>query len=109
MDAIRLIETSLAIDQSTWHHHPEDLSLFRRVRDIAKSECQPSSCLSFSSHGTTRLPLDGWIFMKFDVLVLFEKSVDKIQALIKSDKNNVTLHEDQYTFLIIPSSLLRKR
>jgi len=26
--------------------------------------------------------------MKFDILVFFEKSVEKIQVLLKSDKNN---------------------
>jgi hypothetical protein len=30
----------------------------------------------------------GWIFMKVDISVLVEKSVEKIQVLLKSDKNN---------------------
>ena len=38
------------------------------------------------------------------------KTVEKIQFSLKSDKNNGTLHEDQYTFLIISHSfLLRMR
>jgi hypothetical protein len=37
-------------------------------------------------------------------------SVEKIQVLLQSDKNNGTLHEEQYTFLIIfRSFLLRLR
>jgi len=32
--------------------------------------------------------------------------VKKIQALLKSDKSNGTLHEDQYTFLITSYSVL---
>jgi len=30
----------------------------------------------------------GWIFMKPDISVFFEKSVKKIQDLLKSDKSN---------------------
>ena len=30
-----------------------------------------------------------------------DKTVEKIQVPSKSDKNNGTLHEDQYTFMII--------
>jgi hypothetical protein len=30
---------------------------------------------------------------------MFRKFVEKIQASLKSDKNNGTVHEDQYTFL----------
>ena len=37
---------------------------------------------------------------------IFRKSVEKIQGLLKSDKNISTLHEDQYTFLIISLSFL---
>jgi hypothetical protein len=39
------------------------------------------------------------IFMIFGI---FRKSVHKIQVLLKSDKNNGTLHEDLCTFMIIP-------
>jgi hypothetical protein len=34
------------------------------------------------------------------------RRVEKIQDLLKSEKNNVTLHEDQYTFLITSRSVL---
>ena len=44
--------------------------------------------------------------MKVDIWVFFEKTVEKIQVSLKSDKNNGTLHEDQYTILIISHSLL---
>jgi len=33
-------------------------------------------------------------------------SIEKIQIPFKSDKNNATLHEDQYTFWIISRSIL---
>jgi hypothetical protein len=49
-----------------------------------------ASCLSVCPyvhpHLTTRFPT-GWIFMKFDIWVFFEKSVDKIQVPVKSDTN----------------------
>jgi len=34
-------------------------------------------------------------------LSIFQESVNKIQVSLESDKNNGTLREDQYTFLII--------
>jgi hypothetical protein len=46
--------------------------------------------------------------MKFDILNIFRKYVMKIQVSLKSDKNNGYLHEDQYTFLTISRSVLRR-
>jgi len=46
-------------------------------------------CVDF--HGKMPLLLakrSGRIFMKFDILSIFRKSVYKIQASLKSDKNN---------------------
>jgi hypothetical protein len=37
---------------------------------------------------------------------IFKKSVKKIQVSLKSDSNNSTLHENQYTFFIISRSVL---
>jgi len=39
-------------------------------------------------------------------LSIFQKPVTKIQVSLKSDKNNFTLHKDQYTYLIILHSVL---
>jgi hypothetical protein len=36
----------------------------------------------------------------------FRKSVENIRVSVKCDKNNGTLHEDQYTFLNISRSVL---
>ena len=61
-----------------------------------------------SPHVTTRLPPKGfhWNF----IFGLFFENVKNIQVSLKCDKNNCTLHEDQYTFLNISSSfLLRMR
>jgi len=44
--------------------------------------------------------------MKFDISVLFEIRVEKIQFLLKSDKHNGTLHKIQYTVLIYLAQFL---
>jgi hypothetical protein len=46
----------------------------------------------------------GRMFMKSD-MSLFLLTLERIQVSLKSDTNNVTLHEDRYTFLIISRSL----
>ena len=46
-------------------------------------------------HWTTRLPLDAF-FMKFYIAVFFRKSVEKIQASTKSDKNNGVFYINTY-------------
>jgi hypothetical protein len=46
------------------------------------------------------------IFIIYDILVFFEKSVEKIQVSLKSDNNNGTLHEDLCTFMIISRWIL---
>ena len=57
--------------------------LFRRVPKIAKIDCYfHDVCL----HGTTRLPLTK--FHEILYLRIFPKDVQKIQVLLKSDKNN---------------------
>jgi hypothetical protein len=45
-------------------------------------------------------------FHKIWYLSIFRKSVEKVQDSLKSDKNNCTLHEDQYKFMIISHSVL---
>ena len=50
------------------------------------------------------------VFPYIQYLSIFRKSVEKIQVSLKSDKNNFTLDDDQYTFLIISlSTVLRTR
>jgi hypothetical protein len=44
--------------------------------------------------------------MKFYILIFFEKSVEKIQVSLISDKNKGTLFEDLCAFLIISRSVL---
>ena len=58
---------------------------FRRVPNLRKATV--SFVMSVCPRGTTWL-LHGLLFMKFDILVFFEKTVEKIQASLKSDMNN---------------------
>jgi hypothetical protein len=39
-------------------------------------------------------------------LSIFKKSVEKIQDSLKHDKNNVTVREDKFTFMIYVASVL---
>jgi hypothetical protein len=76
---------------------------FRRVRKIAKSDS--NFVMSVRPHGTSRLPLDGFLWN-----LIFEhfskETAEKIEVLLKSVQNNATLHEYGYTFLIISRSVL---
>ena len=49
----------------------------------------------------TQLPLG-----VFSLNLFFGKSAEKMKGLLKSDKNNGTLHEDQHTFFIVSRSVL---
>ena len=81
--------------------------IFRRARKTAQSDYQlrhvgpsvrPSAC-------NNSVPL--WTdFHEILVFENFSKSVEKIQVSLQSKKNNGTLHEDQYTLLIISRSVL---
>jgi hypothetical protein len=48
----------------------------------------------------------GWILKKFDIWEFFKNLWRKFQVLLKSDKNNGTLHEDLCTFVIISRWIL---
>ena len=56
---------------------------------------------------SVRLSLDGlsWT-LRFGYISKKKKTIYKIQFSLKSDQNNGTLHEDQYTFLIISRSFV---
>ena len=72
----------------------------RCFRKIAKSDYQLRQvCPSVRTHRTTRLPLDG-----FSLNLIFEEFFENLSR--KSDNNNSTLHEDQYTFFIISRSFI---
>jgi hypothetical protein len=65
------------------------IQIVRRVRKIAKSGISVCNvCPSVRPRATTRLPLDGFRRNLIVKLSCFEKSVEKIQVLLKSDKNN---------------------
>ena len=65
-----------------------------------------SSCPSVRPHGTAGLPLNGfWLNLTFES---FLKSIEKIQILVKSEKNNGTLHEDVFTFVTVSRWIIYK-
>jgi len=47
-----------------------------------------SSCLFLNSSASDNSAITGRIFMKFDILVFFEKTVENIQVTLKYNKNN---------------------
>ena len=55
-------------------------------------------CLAVRPYGTAR-GLTGRIFMKFNILSISRKSVEKIHISLKSDKNDG--HENLRTFMTI--------
>jgi len=71
-----------------------------------------TSCLSVCNfvRASVRVEQLGFHWTDFHEIYLriFRKSVKKIQVSLKSDKNNLTLHEGRYTFLIISRSFLLK-
>ena len=58
----------------------------RRVRKITKSDCYPLWYLSVRPPSWNNSAPTGRIFMKFGMWVFFEKSIEKIQVSLKSDK-----------------------
>jgi len=61
------------------------------------------ACLPASVHPARYISTPtGMIFMKFDISVFFENMSKKTQVSFKSNKRIVgTLHEDQYTYMIV--------
>ena len=80
------------------------------------------SCLSVRPHGATRLPMPGFSWHLISEyflratrkqqeeekkkIIVFLKSVEKIEVSLKSGNNNGTVHADRYTLLIISRSVL---
>ena len=63
----------------------------------------PSVLFPFSWNS---LPSTGWIFLKFDILVFFWKSVEQFKFHYTLTRITGTLQEDQYTFWSISHSVL---
>jgi len=57
-----------------------------------------SVCLSARLHATTRIPLHGFVS---NLISIFRKQVQKIQAPLTSDKKKRTLYmKTKYTFMV---------
>ena len=72
-----------------YHHVPHELYVFlyRQVRLVHCSFFFGVAKLSVRPHGTARLLPDGFL-LNLIPEVFFRKSVEKIEVLIKPDKNN---------------------
>ena len=79
-------------------------SFYARSQNCEK-RLSASSCLSVRPHGTTRLQLGGGDFHEIWRWSIFRKTVEKIQAVLKSDNNNGTAHADRHTVLVSSLSL----
>jgi len=78
---------------------------FRRRSEIAKCEHK-------LRHASPSIRVPEWnssdrtgrIFMKFDMFVIFCKSIDKIEVSLKSATNSGTVHANRCTFMIVSGS-----
>jgi hypothetical protein len=82
----------------------------RHVRKIAKSKYQfryvclsvrPSGRPAGLPYGATRGPT-AWIFMKFDIQIFLEKSVEKIKFTKSLARIKISVRKDLCTFTAVP-------
>jgi hypothetical protein len=67
-------------------------------------------CLSLHPAVWNNSAATGWIFMKFHILSIFQKSVKKIQVSLKSVKDKgYYMPEDLCIFTIVSNQILRMR
>ena len=80
-----------------------EIFLFRCVRKIAKSDYQLRHvCLSLRSSVRMEQLISHWTYFHENwYLIVFRKSVEKIQFELKYDKITGTLHEDLCKFTIV--------
>jgi hypothetical protein len=80
--------------------------IFRLVRKIEKIDHQLRNiCPSVRPHGTNRLPMEGFSF-NFIFEHFFENLLRKFKFLQNLTRTTDTLHEDRYTYIIVPRSIL---
>ena len=85
-------------------------AIFRRVRKIEEKRLLVLSRLSIPMsvrpYARTNLAPTGRVFMKFEIWVFFKTCRKNFKFLLNTTRSNGTLHEDQYTFLIISRLIL---
>jgi len=79
----------------------KSVSFLDMVVELQKATLSQSISSSVHPHRTIQPPLVG--FLSNFIFEYFQKSGEKVEVSLKSDK---TLHEDQYTSVIIPCSVL---
>ena len=73
-----------------WPLHIKSLiTNFQGTLQNRKKRIPESSCLSVRPHETTGVPLDSLLWNLLFEFFFLRKSVEKIQVLLKPDKNNV--------------------
>ena len=83
---------------------------FRSICKIAKSDYQlRHGCPSDRQSAWNNSAPKGRIIMKFDIRRIFENLSRKFKFHLKSEKEKGSLHQHQYTFKIIYTSLLLRR
>ena len=77
--------------------------LFLAAFPYCENQRLGSSYVSVSPHGTTRLPLGGFLW---NLLSIFENLSGKFEIHLNMTRITSTLHEDQYSFLIVSRQIL---
>jgi hypothetical protein len=77
-----------------------NVSLFRLLHKTAKKRLLSLSCLSVCPYGTTRLPLDGYLWI-FIYMSIFRNLSRKCKFHWNWTRITGALHEDQHTYMIL--------
>jgi hypothetical protein len=85
--------------------HIKFTNVCRRVRKIAKSDHQPFPYCLFVSLSVRPSAWNNSAFIELNILVFFANMSENSISL-NLTRTTCTLHEDQYTFLIISRSII---
>jgi len=97
-----LIDREKEAPQATWCYGPGWKLQFQRRSQNCEKRLLASSRLFVRAHRTNRLPLARFSY----IWVLFENVLRKFNFHSNRSRITGTLHEDQYTFMIISRSIL---
>ena len=111
--ATRLESCSLTFHTHSLHlgiptSHSRTHAFLDAFAEMRKAAISFVMCLSVLLPAWDNSAPTGRIFTKFCIWVFFRKTSEKNQVSLKSEKNNCTLRNDQYTFFMICCSVLLK-
>jgi hypothetical protein len=104
-DSKFLIDRETETPRATWCYGPGWKLPFQPRSQNKKKRPLASSRLFVRAHGANRLPLERFSY----IWVFFENVLRKFQFHSNPSRITGTLHEDQYTFMISRSVLIRMR